>query len=350
MTTRQRIIAALSGREAGPVPVTTYDILFDQSGIPLSDPRVARLRAKGLGVLRHVETYTVRNPGVRTQTRGYTEDGAPWTETRITTPVGELSTKTRSGWVQEYLLKTPQDYKAMEYVVRDRVIEPNYAAYEAAAKEVGEDGVVIPTADRTPYQKILVDLAGLEALSFHLLDAPEAVRGLCKALDESNRRMLDVIMKGPGEMVKLWENITGDAMGNDRFEEFHVPLYKPMHEQARAAGKLLVLHLDGRLACLVEGIKKASFDVIESFTPAPEGNLELSEALRQWPGKTFWLTVPSFAYESDRKLADYVGELVRTTEGRNLVLEIAEYYPEATWEHHMELMLDTAAALKAKGA
>jgi hypothetical protein len=344
MTTHERIMAALSCRQVDTVPLTVYDILFDQSGIPVSDARVDRLCAKGLGILRHVETYAVRNPGVRTTTRTEQRDGATWVTTLLETPVGAISTTLRDGWVQEYYLKTLDDYRVMEYVVRDRVIEPSYAAYEAAVDQVGENGVVIPTADRTPFQKILVDLAGLEALSFHLADGPETVLALYKALAVSNKRMYDVVMDGPGDLVKLWENITGDAMGNERFEELHLPVYEDLDARARRAGKLLSLHLDGRLACLARGIARARFDVIESFTPAPEGNVSLEDALRLWPGKSLWLTVPSFAYESDDELRRYVASLLEISGGRNLVLEIAEYYPERTWEHHMDIMLDVLNA------
>jgi hypothetical protein len=350
MTTRERILSALSCRTVDRVPLTVYDILFEQSGIPLGDERVVALCEKGLGIIRHVEPYTIRNPGVQTFTERYTEHGETWTLTRLVTPVGEISTRLRRDWVQEYYLKSVADYPVMEYVIRDQVIEPNYAAWEKANAEVGEHGVVISTSGRTPFQKILVDLAGLEALSYHLSDDPKKVMSLIDALTRNSRDMFDVVVKGPGDMVKLWENITGDAIGNDRFERLHLPLYAEQHKKARKAGKLLAMHLDGRLACLSEGIRKARFDIIESFTPAPEGNVTLTDALRLWPGKSLWLTVPSFAYESDEKLRAYVRGLVESSGGQKLVLEIAEYYPEKTWDHHMNVMLDVLESCAAKGA
>ncbi len=269
MTTRERILRALSCREVDRVPLTVYDILFDQSGISLGDQRVAALCEKGLGIIRHVEPYTIGNPGVKSFTTNYTEGGEAWSLTRLVTPIGEISTRLRGGWVQEYYLKTEADYPIMEYVIRDQVIEPNYAVYEAADRQVGAHGVVILTAGRTPFQKILVDLAGLEAFSYHLTDAPKKVMSLVDALAHNSRTMFDIVVDGPGDIVKLWENITGDALGNDRFEEFHLPMYAELFSKARKAGKLLALHLDGRLASLSEGIRKATFDIVESFTRHP---------------------------------------------------------------------------------
>jgi hypothetical protein len=343
MNTKERILAALSGRKVDRIPLTVYDILFDQAGVGLSDKRVARLRAKGLGIIRHVETYKILNPGVERITRNYSEGGEPCTRTRLVTPLGEISSTARRGWVQEYFLKSVEDYRIMEYVIRDQVIEPDYEVYAEALREIGDDGIVIPTADRSPYQKILVDLAGLEALSYHLADGPEEVASLYGALAEKQREIFEIVARGPGETIKMWENITGDAMGNDRFEEYHLPIYKERYATSKAAGKLLTLHLDGRLSCLMEGIAKASFDIIESFTPAPEGDVALGDALLRWPGKAMWLTIPSFVYGSDKMLKGYIRELAAASGGKGLALEIAEYYPEATWEHHMDVMLDVLA-------
>jgi hypothetical protein len=340
MTTKESMLTALRGGKPGRMPLTTYDILWEQAGVPLGCDVMMRLRAKGMGIIAHVDPYRIETPHVERTVRSYKENGQTITEERLSTPVGAVSSRMWNDWVQEYCLKTPADYRVMEYIVRDQVIEPDYEKYRAAERALGEDGIVIMGAQRTPYQKMLVDLAGLESFSYHLADDAGEVESLFGALLQKQKRIVDIVSAGPGDVVKIWENLTGDAVGERRYRQYHLPVYEQLYPVVHGAGKLLALHYDGRLACLKDAIGEAPFDIVESFTPPPEGDMGLEEALALWPGKVLWLTLPFYAYRSDDALRAYLRMIRKVSCGVRLLPEIAEYFPAETWQRHADIMLE----------
>lgn len=340
MRVKERILAGLKGLETDKVPLTVYDFIWQQVGLNFMDERVDKLCKKGLGIIRHIETYSVKTPDIICEEKHYTEGWAKFTIRCMRTPVGDVTMTIKEGWVQEYYLKSPKDYKVMEFIARNQIITPNYEAYALAEKEIGEQGIIVITVQRSPFQKMMIDLAGLEEFSYHLADGFNEFYELHDTTLMKQKEIIDIVASGPGEIVKSWENVTGDVVGPGLFERFHMPYYNSIYPVLESAGKLLCLHFDGKLTSLQKSIKKAPFDIIESFTPPPEGDMTFEVALSAWENKSFWLTIPAHAYDSSRELGKCVEGLVHTANGKRLVLEIAEYFPEKTWESDIAVILD----------
>jgi hypothetical protein len=69
--------------------------------------------------------------------------------------------------------------------------------------------------------------------------------------------------------------------------------------------------MDGKLNGLKESIKESDVEVIEGFTPPPEGDISLQEALRIWKRKIIWLNFPSSVFlASDGEVARYTMEML----------------------------------------
>src|SRR5690606_37772725 len=80
---------------------------------------------------------------VRIREEHYTEGGKPRIRTWYETPAGTLSTLREpagfTSWTLEYMFKSPDDYKALRFLLQDEQAEASYAPFAAAEAAFGED-------------------------------------------------------------------------------------------------------------------------------------------------------------------------------------------------------------------
>ena len=203
-------------------------------------------------------------------------------------------------------------------------------------------GLVFPSIGRTPIQSILVDGAGLEQFSYHLVDFEAEVMTLYEALLENFRKTVEIAAEGPGRLVMCVENFTAETMGPSRYEQFLLPVYKACLPTLHQAGKIVGTHYDGKLACVKQHIAEAPIDLIESLTEPPEGDMTLAECRAAWPEKRFWsnINVSKFDLPPDR-LRDEIGQKVADAapDGRGLAFEISEDLP-VNWQGGIPAVLE----------
>lgn len=125
---------------------------------------------------------------------------------------------------------------------------------------------------------MLVDYAGLENFGIHLLMYEEEVRGLYQAFLDVFRKSVEIVAQGKERYVNCYENFTAETLGPARYREFLLPVYEECFPLLRESGKIIGTHYDGKIATCKEHVARAPIDVIESFTRAPEGDMELREA------------------------------------------------------------------------
>jgi hypothetical protein len=99
--------------------------------------------------------------------------------------------------------------------------------------------------------------------------------------------------ESPAEYVIIEGNVIGDVIGEDRFEEYHLPHIEEACEILNSRGKYAGAHLDADNGLLASVIGRTSLDLIESFTPPPDCSLGLAEAMGLWPDKTIQINFPS---------------------------------------------------------
>ncbi len=334
------LIAVLEGGRPKHIPLAIYEDFVN----PLrDDPAWEPLFARGLtpinwpaGVHHHVEGDIERS--VRMETwRGH-----PAERVTLRTPVGSITQFTAQGWTQEYWLKTPADYRVMEYVVRHTRLEPAGDLYEQAEARFGDRGFTLVYAGRSPMQVILVDYAGLESFSYHLAEGFPELFALAEALLDQLVESCRIISAGPGPYVSLLENLTAETWGPRRYARYHLPVYDRVLPILHAAGKKVYVHYDGKLACLKELVAQTGIDGIESITTAPEGDLGYAEARAAWPEKVFWANINVSRYLlPPRQLCAEVHELARqgAPDGRHFLFEISEDLP-ANWRESVPVVLD----------
>ncbi len=342
MNTRERIEAFWSSEKPDQIPYTIYEWLYE--GLA-DDPAWQQMFADGLGVVWHVFPADTEMQNVDVRVDEYQEDGHAVRRLTYTTPVGAITEATVNGWQGEFFLKTPEDYRVMTYVVDNTVLTPRHDLLVAKLAGLGDHEVVWSALSRTPYQRMLVDLAGVGQFPFHLYDFEQEVRELYEALARQFRRRVKIAADGPGRFVHFGENFNADAIGPQRYREFILPIYHECVGMLHDAGKIVGCHYDGRTASCAEVIAEAPVDLIESLTEPPEGDQTLAAARAAWPDKLLWCNIGVSDYQLlPAKLRERVLSMAAdgAPDGRLLAMEVSEHLP-ANWRESMPVVL---AALK----
>jgi hypothetical protein len=267
--------------------------------------------------------------------------------TTLRTPVGDVSQVEVDGWVQEYYLKAPADYRVMEYIVRQTRLTPDPASLESAERQVGERGLTLVGVGRSPMQTILVDYAGLENFSYHLADGFPELFALAEALEEQLLQRCRLTATGSGRFISLLENLTAESWGVARFRQYNLSVYAKLLPIFSQAGKRVYPHYDGQLARIAGLLEETEFAGIESLTEPPEGDMMLAQARARLPGKVLWVNINVGVYTlPPHRLREWVRERVRAVapDGRGLVFEISEALPP-NWRESIPVVLDTLRAL-----
>jgi hypothetical protein len=249
----------------------------------------------GLGQVNHAFVVEEHHPNCEIVESKTMEGDLERRDVTIRTAEGELheyylgaSDKGVLPWRMEHFIKKPSDYRLMTRAVEGSTYSATDRAFDESEVAIGGRGITIAHVDRTPFQKIQIDWAGLEAFSYHLADGEPA---LFELLEVMNRLKLDEfarVAESKAEFVKLWENIGIDAVGPHAFRKYMVPVYEAINALLRHAGKRLMVHYDGKMRLIADDIARLGFD-IDSLTPNPEGDMDPAEARALWPESFFWL-------------------------------------------------------------
>jgi hypothetical protein len=244
-------------------------------------------------------------------------------------------------WQQKYFLETAEDYNTMMYIVEHTDYRPAYESFEVQASELPTHMIAVPRMGRTPLQTILVDYAGLANFAYHLYEYEAEIQQLFNALLVNFRRLAEIVAAGPGRYISVLENYTAETLGPRRYAEFLLPVYEETFKLFRDAGKVIGYHYDGNLKVVKDLVARAPLDLIESFTPPPEGDMTLAEARAAWPDKLLWSNINLGCYElPPEELRQEIWRRVQAgaPDGRQLAFEVSEARPPR-WRQSMPVIL-----------
>jgi len=332
MRMRERIIEALTWGEPDYVPW-----IPKKSHTPRDPQILDRLLSKGMGISYPVSVFKTSRPNVEHESRVSGEHRVDV----FRTPVGEVRQITRTGlpseqgergdsWVVERMIKGPDDYAAVKFMVEDEVYEPAYEGLEEMEEKVAQHGVLQTGTGYTPLMQLVVNYMGFKRLVIELRRRREKVEELLEAIDGKMKERMGIVARSPVRIVNIGDNIDGLLINPDLFEKYCVPRYQEYSEILHRGGKIAQSHMDGRLACLKDLIPETGLDVVQAFTPPPIGDLPLSEARRKWGEElAIWVNVPEVIfYRPADGVKSYIRSLLReAAPGRGLVLGITETVP-----------------------
>jgi hypothetical protein len=335
MTPRQRVLAVLRGERADRVPFTVYECMIPQCAVE------RRLRNEGLCIVnRSQEGYSSHTPNCPRETHTYSEGGRRLVRTVTHTPAGDISIVVQpagfTNWTIEREFKGPEDYERLLFIVRDKVYRPAYEGHRWAEGWMGEDVILRGGIGSNPLHRIM-GWMGLETFAVEWHERRDEILKLEAAMRERKREVYRIVADSPITHANYGGNEVPEVMGRERFRDFVLPLLNEAAEAFHEKGKLLGSHLDGNNRPWADLVAGSGLDYVEAFTPAPDTDMTLANALEAWPDKVLWINFPSSLHlasvERIKQAAREFVELGRQS-GR-VIIGITEDMPPERWQQNL---------------
>ena len=310
MTRRERIMAASRRQPADRLPYFHY-WRHSQTGWA---EREARDRGMGMCWVR--PCYVEKLHGVEITDQYTTLAGRGVVRRVYATPVGTVTSaevrepgtgqwhgnrswKDVTPWQVERLIKGPEDYAVVKYMVERTEYLADYFPVEQAMDWLGEEGLVLDAMPHSPMQTLMIDWVGSDQGRFfyHHADYPDLVEDLYQAICAARAPMVEIVARSPAPMAMHGDNVDGTLVNPKLFQRYFMPIYEQQAQALHRRGKLLAVHMDGRVNALKQLIAQTSIDIVEALHPPPMGDLPLGEALALWPDKAIWVGFPGAIYE-----------------------------------------------------
>ena len=199
------------------------------------------------------------------------------------TPVGTLTDVMRydewnlSAYNTEYKLKSPEDFKVLEFMLQDEEWYWDQEEYEQDLQRVGERGSPQFFFRRSPIQGLFIEHMGFEKTVYTMYDHPALIQHYVEVASEADDAMYEVLRQSPVQILNLGENIDATMDPPPLWSEHLVPYYCQRVEQLHAAGKFVHIHVDGTMKPLLPYLMDCLWDGIEAATPLPQGDVTLEE-------------------------------------------------------------------------
>ena len=314
MTSRGRLLAALTGQQPDRLPVTTHHVMpyflekymngisndefFEHFGL---DPirwfnAYAPDASKGEyldpdHVPGYLEARRISSDAWRVRADEIPGPQYKTVRYSIVTPRKVLTTTLQSNehtsWVTERLIKEKSDIE----LIGEYATVPKYdvAAVNRQAREIGERGILrgfVAFFDVYGQPGCWQDasvLFGIEHLILETYDDPGWVHEFLKVLCQRKKVSIESLR---GANYDVIEHGGGDASSTvispKIFDEFVAPYDAPLIAIAHDAGQRVVYHTCGGMMPLLERIAEMGPDAMETFTPyAMGGDTDLREAKRR---------------------------------------------------------------------
>ena len=291
--------------------------------------------------------FTSKMTGVEVETRSLNKMESI---TEYRTPAGTLTSLARGSELLrskgigdlevEHMLKGPDDYDVMAYIIEHTEYEEtfeSYAAYET--EDVAEDGVPLVACGDCPFHHWLQKHVGYNNGYFHLNDFPQKVERLLALMEDIDRRVVWPLMEeSPANLLLHGVHFDSNITPPPKFEQYIKPYYQDLSERLHQRGKKLCMHADADSRKILGLIRDSGFDMAETFTTEPMVPCTLAEAREAFAGRVIiWGGVPSVILESaysDEYFEDYMDKLFKTiSPGDAFILGVADnVMPEAKIE------------------
>ncbi|MBN1445707.1 MAG: hypothetical protein JW957_06340 [Candidatus Omnitrophica bacterium] len=311
------------------------------------------LRDGGMCIIDASPVYRTVSTGVVTEEITTKKDGMLCTDIITKTPEGNLSitvkqelglekTETTS-WVSDKLFKGPQDYDALEYMIRGRQFLPDYETFIKSQTQIGGEAFFKTVAPGAPIHDIIHSFMGVEIFSIEWAERKERILRLCEAMSENNRKIYSIVAKSPALIVQCGGNYTPEILGKQRFMEHVLPHWEEIAGILHANGKMAGCHLDANNKIWAQEVGRSKLDWIEAFTPAPDTDMTVAEARKIWEGKVFFMNFPSSVHLEKASVIEETTKkiLKEAAPGDRFIIGITENVPEDRWRESFFTILQT---------
>lgn len=332
---------ALQKQPVDQVPFTIYECMMPQCAAERA------MRNRGLCIVKRLNAFSSHYPNVTMHEEAFSKAGRWMTRTHYETPVGTLSTLSESvgftSWQHEHMFKSPDDYKALLYFIKDEVYELNYEAFARMEQNLGEDAICRSGLGLEPLQALISGhLMDTATFCMEWMDRRDEILLLYNALVEKRRQVYPLIAQSPASHVNYGGNVVPEIIGLETFQEYYVPHYNEAAEIMHKHGKLIGCHFDANCKLLSKAIAGTGLDYVEAFTPSPDTDMTLAEARAVWPDKVLWLNFPSSVHLRGNEEVEQVTTDLLDQAGKveGLIMGITEDMPPHRWQESCQAIMN----------
>ncbi len=339
-TPRQRVLATLYGERTGDIPVTAYECFVPSCTFE------RQVRNRGLCIVYRFNSYRTFFRTVKTRTLQYTDEAGRFlVRTEFETPHGTLWTlaepRGSTSWLREHLFKTPDDYRALLYLVRDTDAVPEYAAAASVLENLGEDYLVRDNLPLEPLQSLISSIyMDATQFSYEWIDNRDELLLLYEAFADLNRRIYPMVAEGPLQVVNYGGNVVPQIIGRELFESHYLPHYAEAAEILHRKGKRLGSHFDADNTPIMDLIGRSALDYVEAYDPGMSPGL--GYAREMFGDRTIWINWPSAWHHHDKEHAASLTRTLVEDEGRSgrLIIGVTEDMPSDRWKELLSGIMD----------
>ena len=359
MTPRERILAVLNGEEPDKTPVCIHAQMLAQ----YPGGWYRRLKRRGLGLIRPAGFFrpvwaltagrqNPHLPDVKYTRTDYVEKGVWKARLGYDTPEGSIYSIWMANPVahvttietpEQYFIKQPSDWRVVNYIIKGILdnLAPSYKTFLMAEDEIGNDGLCIIFLGYTAWQRAWIEIAGPEraVIDFHM--QIDEVKEFVELHTRWHSRIAEFAAESPAKFVDIGENIS-DMISPSYFRKYCMPIYEIYSKKLKGTGKVLGVHMDGRLGHLKKEIAESPINIMESFSVPPTGDISLSEIKQISPDKMIFMNTAShLAWAESKEVTSFYQALAKEWGSKKgLLLELVEQLPPDKVESHMSAALD----------
>jgi hypothetical protein len=356
MTNHDKLLAVYQNQRPDGVPVGIYSKQLPRG----YEERLCR--EKGLCLIDYYPITSMMGPpyrmgpGFLSEVNGgqftvrYTwHDGQPLEIRTCRTRVGTVSQHVRkdpmygSDWVIKDYIETPEDYKIMQFLIENSVIRSNEKALRNKIKEMGDDGIILGRVDRSPFQKLLIELANPQTFLMDILTGLNEAEELLGAMTQKFDQMCAFIADTSAEIIWQTENLSGDMTPPDMYQKYCLPLYKKLTASFDRSKKPFIVHTDGRMKPLLDAIAQSPIDGCESYSYPEMGNdITFTQARQAWPKKVLLPNFPaSLAHENPETIREFMAQkLQEAGTEKAYMIQFSEDLPLNLQNQTLDIVLD----------
>ncbi|MFH1615011.1 MAG: uroporphyrinogen decarboxylase family protein [Planctomycetota bacterium] len=341
LTPRQQVERALYGQDVDKIPFTVYANKLPRSLVE------RELRNMGLCVIeKSLDVLRVKRPDVKVLATQYVENGISYIRTDYDTPIGSLSEIWQEAgftrWCTKRLFAGPDDYKKLFFIVDNERYEPDYKPFLNAQRQTGGDVFFRAAVGPEPLQAV-IGWMGIERFGLEWMEHRDEVLKVYEALVSAARRRYSLLADSPALAFNYGGNVVAELISPRVFEQYYLPNYDEAAEKLHKTGKLIGSHFDGNCKAFAGLIHQSQLDYIEAFTPAPDTDMTLSEAILAWPDKCLWINFPSSVHLAPtEEIRNITRQILDTAAGHSrFLIGITENVPPDRWQQNFRTIAKT---------
>lgn len=351
MTMRERLLAILRGEPHDRVPFIQYDGLLPTREV------WELLGRERVGLLRWSNCWRVEHPHCKYEETAFEQDGRRVIRAVLATPRGTLEARsveeptyhTRAN--HEHFVKEIADYDALDAYLEDAMITYDPTDFERNAAELGDDGLPMVSPNRTAWQQLWIQWVGADDLCWHFAEHEDRLMRTVGLMERIQRQLFDCICRLKPPFVDFPDNITAPMIVRTNFERFCMPTYRELSARAAEFGAPVFCHMDGDLKPLWDLIGESGLRGLDSFSPQPDNDTSVADAVEVWPRMRLFMNFPSSVHlKSPDEIRAHTREIL--AQGGNtgrLEIQLSENVPPSVWRTSLPVIAEEIEAFGTPG-